>query len=196
VPLLTAGRSGLQQRLLFARNFLANPRATGSVIPSSGRLIRRMLAGVDWQAARVVVELGPGTGGVTRALLARMAPDAWLLAFETNPDFVDYLRRSIPDPRLIVIARSAETLDLELAAHGFARCDVAVSSLPFSIMPPRVRLRILAAIARALAPGAPLLGYQYSRRWLAELRRRFPAVSVQFEPRNWPPAFVFRARCG
>jgi phospholipid N-methyltransferase len=181
-------------RLLFARSFLANPRGTGSVIPSSRRLTQRLLAGFDWSTAKTVVEYGPGTGVVTRALLARMGPESRLFAFEINPEFVDYLRHSIPDPRLTVIAASAETVESVLAAHSVTQCDAAVSSLPFSIMPPRVRLRIVSATAAVLAPGAALVGYQYSTRWLRELRRGFADVSVRFEPRNWPPAFVFTAR--
>lgn len=181
-------------RLLFARNFLANPRGVGSVVPSSRRLTARLLAAIDWNAAETIVEYGPGTGVVTRALLARMAPDARLFAFETNGEFVTYLRRTIADPRLEVIEGSAETVGAVLAAAGIGHCDAAVSSLPFSIMPARVRLRIVAATAAALKPGAPLVGYQYSTRWVAELRRTFDAVTVRFEPRNWPPAFVFTAR--
>jgi phospholipid N-methyltransferase len=190
----TEGGLRVGPRLLFARSFLANPRATGSVIPSSARLTRRMLAGLDFRPGQVIVEFGPGTGVVTRALLARMAPDARLFAFETNPEFVDFLRRVIDDPRLTVVAASAETVESVLAAQGLANCDLAVSSLPFSIMPPRVRLRILAATARALAPGARLVGYQYSTRWLGELSRRFGSVSVRFEALNWPPAWIFTAR--
>ncbi|MFZ4690344.1 MAG: class I SAM-dependent methyltransferase [Polymorphobacter sp.] len=181
---------------MFARNFFANPRGTGSAIPSSRRLTQRLLAGIDWPNMHTVVEYGPGTGVVTRAILARMAPDARLFAFEINADFVSYLRQAIPDPRLTVIAASAETVAATLAAHEITGCDVAISSLPFSIMPPRVRLRIVAATAAILAPGAMLVGYQYSTRWLGELRRGFARVSVRFEPRNWPPAFVFTARRG
>ncbi len=193
---MTASVGRARARLLFARHFLANPRGIGSMIPSSRRLTQRLLSGVDWPAARIVVEYGPGTGVVTRAILGHMAPDARLFAFEINSDFVDFLRRTVPDPRLTVVAASAETVAAVLAQHGLDHCDAAVSSLPFSIMPPRVRLRILAATARVLAPGAALVGYQYSTRWLRELRRSFGDVAVAFEPRNWPPAFVFTARRG
>jgi phospholipid N-methyltransferase len=182
-------------RLLFARHFLANPRGIGSMIPSSRRLTQRLLAGIDWPTAKVVVEYGPGTGVVTRAILAQMSPDARLYAFEINDEFVEFLRRAIADPRLIVVAASAETVASVLAQHGHDHCDAAISSLPFSIMPPRVRLRIIAATAKVLASGAAMVGYQYSTRWLRELRRSFGIVDVAFEPRNWPPAFVFTARC-
>ncbi len=178
-----------RQRLLFARGFLANPRGVGSVIPSSPRLVGRLLGGLDWSQVRHVVEFGPGTGVVTRALLARLGPDARVTAFEINPEFAAYLARDIADPRLTVVPASAETL----ASHVEPGVDVAVSSLPFSIMPRHVRTGILTATLEVLAPGAPFVGYQYSTAWLKELRRFFPDLSVRFEPRNWPPAFVFTA---
>lgn len=140
------------------------------------------------------MEYGPGTGVVTRALLAAMAPDARLFAFEINSDFVAYLRQALPDPRLTIINASAETVVAALAAHSISHCDAAVSSLPFSIMPPAVRWGILAATAEILPSGAPFVGYQYSTRWLGELRRSFGGVTMRFEPLNWPPAFVFTAR--
>ena len=182
-------------RLLFARNFFANPRRVGSVIPSSRRLIQRLLGQTDWQTVKVAVEYGPGTGGVTRAILAKLGPEARLFAFEINSDFVDFLRCEIPDPRLTLIAGSAETVAAVLTAAGVAHCDVAVSSLPFSIMPLAVRQAIVRATASILAPGARLIGYQYSTAWLRELRHEFRHVNVQIEPRNWPPAFVFTAHC-
>lgn len=180
-------------RMLFARSFLANPRHVGSVIPSSRRLIQKLLGKTNWAQINVAVEYGPGTGGVTRALLARLGPEAQLFVFEINSEFVDYLRTSIIDPRLIVVAASAETVAEVLAAAGHAHCDIAVSSLPFSIMPVDVRHAIVQATAAVLAPGAGFIGYQYSTRWLRELRFVFRRVTVELEPRNWPPAFVFTA---
>lgn len=179
-------------RLLFVRSFLANPRGIGSAIPSSRHLTRRLLAGTDWAAVRTAVEYGPGTGVVTRALLARMVPEARLYAFEISGDFVDYLRADIDDPRLVLVHASAETVRDVLAAAD-VKADVAISSLPFSIMPMAVRTAIVAATAAVLAPGAAMVGYQYSTRWLRELRRSFGRVQLRFEPRNWPPAFVFTA---
>lgn len=181
-------------RLLFARNFLANPRRVGSVVPSSRRLIQRLLRHTDWRRVKVAVEYGPGTGCVTRAILAKLGPEARLFAFEINPEFVAYLQREIRDPRLTVIAASAETVAAALVAAGVGPCDVAVSSLPFSIMPITVRKAIVDATAQSLVPGARLIGYQYSTAWLRELRLVFHDVTVETELRNWPPAIVFRAR--
>ena len=183
----------VRPRMLFARSFLANPRHVGSVIPSSRRLIQRLLGHTNWASIKVAVEYGPGTGGVTRALLARLAPDARLFVFEINEQFVDYLHSEILDPRLTVVGASAESVAQVLANAGFAHCDIAVSSLPFSIMPPAARHAIVQATATVLAPGGSFIGYQYSTRWLRELRFVFRRMTVELEPRNWPKAFVFVA---
>src|SRR5262245_34553599 len=92
-----------EETLLFAKNFLQHPKMLGSLIPSSRFLIGRLLAKVDWSRARTIVEYGPGVGTITAHILARMAPQARLLVLEMNEDFVRYLARTFPDPRLHVV---------------------------------------------------------------------------------------------
>src|SRR5215475_13886486 len=81
--------------LLFARNFFRHPLMLGSIVPSSRFLIRELLSPVDWTRARVIVEYGPGVGGITAEVLRRMHPDCRLIAIETNKDFVEFLRRNL-----------------------------------------------------------------------------------------------------
>src|SRR5689334_11940200 len=106
---LPAGKNG--QALLFARNFFRHPRMLGSIVPSSRFLIRELLAPIDWKRARVIVEYGPGVGGITAEVLRRMRSDGVLIAIEMNPDFVSYLRGALRDPRLRVVEGSAESVD-------------------------------------------------------------------------------------
>jgi hypothetical protein len=103
-----------EETLLFAKNFLQHPRMLGSLIPSSRFLIDRLLGRVDWKRARTIVEYGPGVGTITAHILSRMLPDARLVVFEMNEDFVRYLARAFPDPRLHVVHGSAETVQKEL----------------------------------------------------------------------------------
>src|ERR1700686_2429452 len=91
-------RSG--HALLFARNFFRHPRMLGAIVPSSRFLIKQLLEPIDWAQARVIVEYGPGVGGITAEILRRMPPDASLIAIETNPEFVCFLRSSTKDERL------------------------------------------------------------------------------------------------
>src|SRR5919109_2359730 len=80
-------------RLAFFRGFLKRPKQVGSIIPSARFLERRLTRATRAHRAKLIVELGPGTGGTTRALLRAMQPEARLLAIEINPHFVELLAR-------------------------------------------------------------------------------------------------------
>src|SRR5690348_10111120 len=97
----TAGR--VSELLLFARNFVKHPNMVGWMLPSSPFVVDSVLKQVDWDAARVIVEYGPGVGTFTRKVLERMHPDATLIALETNPDFFKFLNGSLRDKRLRLI---------------------------------------------------------------------------------------------
>jgi len=125
---------GLNGRFTFFKGFLRRPAVVGSIIPSSRFLERRIVAAAEIAQARTVVELGPGTGGTTQAILNALPPTSRLLTLEIDPGFVSYLR-SFPDPRLCVHLGSAERIGETLAEHGLARPDAVVSGIPFSNMP-------------------------------------------------------------
>jgi phospholipid N-methyltransferase len=179
------------QLSLFARNFFKHPRMLGSIIPSSSFLVRRLLEPIDWERARVIVEYGPGVGTITREILSRLRPDATLVVIETNDDFVDFLNRSMSDPRLKVIAGSAETIEAELERLGLPAADYVVAGLPFSTMPADCRERILLGSREALAPEGSMLIYQFSPKVSSDLRQTFTRVESAFEPINIPPARVY-----
>ncbi|MCE8019420.1 methyltransferase [Halomonas sp. MCCC 1A11036] len=190
-PSVLAGPERRAQLTLFARNFFKHPRMLGSIIPSSSFLVRRLLEPVDWERARVVVEYGPGVGTITREILSRLHPDATLVVIETNDDFVDFLNRSLSDPRLKVIAGSAETILAELERLGLPAADYVVAGLPFSTMPAEIRERILKGSHEALGPEGAMLIYQFSPKVSSDLRQTFTRVESTFEPINIPPARVY-----
>jgi phospholipid N-methyltransferase len=176
---------------LFARNFFRHPLMLGSIVPSSRFLIRELLKPVDWEQARVVVEYGPGVGVITAEVLRRMRPDAMLIAIETNPAFVTFLRDSIQDERLHVVQASAEAVDEILQRYGHSNANYVISGIPFSTIPAPVRERILRKTCAALEPGGSFLVYQFSSRVLEDLQRIFRYVRRQFEPLNVLPAHLF-----
>ena len=94
-----------------------------------------MLRPLPLEKARVVVELGCGTGAMTRALLKQLPPDATLLAFEINPRFTRYLKLTVSDPRLVLIDNAAQTVGQELQQRGFQRAEAVLSSLGLAFMP-------------------------------------------------------------
>lgn len=176
----------------FFRGFLERPKQVGSVIPSSRFLERRVVGAADLGQARVVVELGPGTGGSTRALLKALPEDAVLIAIEINPDFVRVLERDLPDSRLIVHEGSAANLREALAKYGFESADVVISGIPFSTMPTELGAAIIEEVHASLVPGGRFVAYQL-RDKVHELGRRvFGRARVQTELRNMPPMRVYR----
>src|SRR4051812_42760042 len=113
--------------LLFARNFFKHPKMLGSLIPSSRFLVNDVLRRMDLAHADTVVEYGPGVGTFTGELLRRMKPDAKLLVIEMNSDFVGFLRRSIPDPRLVVAHGSAADVEKHLREIGRQQANYVIS---------------------------------------------------------------------
>lgn len=185
---------------------MRNPRRTASVCPSSPALSRTMAEGIDFGRAQTVVELGAGTGAVTRALLDRLPPGACLYAVDNNAAFVEHLKQSFPDPRVVPIHGQASQLKSALLTHGVDQADAIVSSLGFTSMLPGDRTAILNHIVSCLRPDGVLIQYQYlSSRWQwltagkshwpfeAEelLRTCFRAVATKDVLWNIPPAKVF-----
>jgi phospholipid N-methyltransferase len=192
----TKSRTRGADLLLFARNFFRHPRMLGSIIPSSRFLIRQLLQPIDWSAARVIVEYGPGVGVITEEVLRRMRPDAVLIAIETNPEFVEFLGKSMPDPRLHILQGSAESVSEILTRFGHPKADYIISGIPFSTIDAPLRERILRNTNAALEPGGAFLVYQFSKRVLPDLQRIFHYVGRQFEPLNVLPAHLFFCQPG
>jgi len=184
-------RSQLAETLLFASNFLRHPHMLGSIIPSSPFLVNQVLEPIDWQRAHVIVEYGPGVGTFTSEILRRMRGDAKLVAIETNRDFVRFLERSLPDPRLHVVHDSAAEVQTILARLGLPAARYIISGIPLGSMPEAVRADIVAKTRAALEPGGAFLVYQFTARALPALRRTFGDVRRSFEGRNLPPAQLF-----
>ena len=178
--------------VLFFRSFLERPKEVGSIIPSSRFLERRVARTAALRDARVVVELGPGTGGTTQALLRALRPDAHLLAIEINRRLAERVRKRLPDPRLVVHCGSAAEITDALVAHGLAAPEVVISGIPFSTMPRALALDILHSVHGALAPGGRFVAYQARDRVEVLGRQVFGKPRVQLELLNVPPMRVYR----
>jgi phospholipid N-methyltransferase len=180
------------QMLLFARNFFKHPKMLGSLIPSSRFLIKEVMDRIDWQRARVIVEYGPGVGTLTTEFLKRLPADGRLIVFETNPEFVRFLRESFSDSRLHVIHGSADDVDSVLRRMGLPGADVVVSGIPFTTIPQTVRDSILRKTREALVPSSgAFIVYQFTTAVLPYLESTFGEVRRGFEPFNILPAQLF-----
>lgn len=191
-------RSG-PEWLGFLRAFLRAPSTVGAVLPSSAHLARMMLAGHDLQRARVVVELGPGTGAFTRFIEQAAHPEAVILALEVDASAVAWLRER--HPRVQIEHDSAERIRAQLRSRGLDQADAILSGIPWAAMPAALQERIMGEVRAAMAPSAwfSTFTYLHSPRtargaaYAALLARSF--ARVERSPmvwRNFPPAFVYR----
>lgn len=180
------------QALVFARNFFKNPKMLGSLIPSSRFLIKQLLRDVKWNDVRVFVEYGPGVGTISGEIVKRMRPDAKLIVFEINDDFVRVMKQRFQhDPRVHVLHRSAAEVQDSLRELGLEKADCAIAGIPFSIMKEEDRQAVLRNTHAALRPGGSFLVYQFSSRVRADLEKIFGPVHQGFEPLNILPARLF-----
>jgi phospholipid N-methyltransferase len=161
----------------------------GAVLPTSRRAVSDMLDLTRVSDAGLIVEFGAGSGVYTRELLRRMGPDARLIAFEVDEGLAAQVRAELDDPRLQLVAGSAEDVRQYL---GDAEVDVLVSALPFTSLPGEVRRRVLDLSPEILSPRGVMLVLQYSPFIQRELQRRFANVERRISPLNVPPAFLFR----
>jgi phospholipid N-methyltransferase len=176
---------------MFFRGFLKHPVMVGSVIPSSDRLIAKMLGPVDWANTRLIVEYGPGVGTFCRPILERLAPDAKLIAIDTNPDFIRYLRHTIPDARFAAVHGSAADVAAIVADHGFDHADYVLSGLPFSTLPPGVGETIAAGTHAVLKTGGAFLVYQFNPKCRDFMAPHFARIDHEMEWWNVPPAQLY-----
>jgi phospholipid N-methyltransferase len=175
----------------FLRGFFKNPVMVGSIIPSSRVLIDKMLDPVDWANTKLFVEYGPGVGTFTRPILERLGPDATLVTIDTNPDFTQYLRERIDDPRLVTVTGSAADVEHILAERNLGQADYVLSGLPFSTLPPGVGDSIAKATSKVLRTGGAFLVYQFSPKVLDFIKPHFGPIKRGFEWINVPPATLF-----
>jgi len=185
----------LDDELQFIRSWIDKPLRTGAVMPSSKALARAMARAVDPQAPGPVIELGPGTGPVTAALVERGIDPSRLVLVEFNPDFCRLLRTRYPTATVIQgdayrLRRLLETTLKEPAA-------AIVSGLPLLTKPLRTRLRLLADAVAVMKPGAPLVQFTYGV--VPPIPKTLAGVSAEPSSLVWlniPPAriWVYRRR--
>jgi phosphatidylethanolamine/phosphatidyl-N-methylethanolamine N-methyltransferase len=178
-------------RFTFFSEFLKHPLQVASIIPSSRFVERRIVetAGVD--SAKSIVELGPGTGGTTRAILRAMAPQARLLSIEINPRLYD-LVKGIRDERFIAHHGSAENLREIISTYGFDTPEVFISGIPFSTISRSSGSKILGAISSVLAPGGCFVAYQVSSHVASVGGPFLGTARVEVQLFNIPPLRIYR----
>lgn len=189
----------LRQRVRFLAEFVTAPFTIGAVAPSSSRLARRMLDGVDLSAAKAVVEFGPGTGVFTDHILPRLPKGCRFFAIELNDAMVRLWSDRHPGVR--IYQDSVKNVDRLCEREGIDQVDYVFSGLPWASFDAELQDATLEATHRVLRPGGRLITFGYRVGTILPKGRRFyrrlPQVfsKVERSPyvwRNIPPAFVVR----
>jgi phosphatidylethanolamine/phosphatidyl-N-methylethanolamine N-methyltransferase len=150
----------LPDEMRFIRTWLENPLSTGAVMPSSKALARTMASYVDPDSTGPVIELGPGTGPVTEALVQRGVDPKRLVLVEFDADFARLLRTRYP--AATVVQGDAYRLKRLLSETVREPAAAMVSGLPLVTKPLRTRLRLMSDALSLLAPGAPFIQFTYA----------------------------------
>lgn len=177
--------------IAFFRGFLRKPEVVASVIPSSRYLEKRIVEACAVQDAKLVVELGPGTGGTTQALLQALPADAKLLAIDVESEFVQMLN-AFGDDRLVAHCGRAEDIASILTEHGLPAPDVVVSGIPFSTISHAQGEEIIRRVWQSLKPGGKFVAYQFRDRVAMLGRKLLGAPTSRLELRNVPPMRVYQ----
>ncbi len=182
--------------LLFFGKFFRHGTKIASLAPSSVWLSRATLSNVDWTKVKTVVELGAGTGPITRVIAARARPETRVIVLERDADFARLLRERFAHlANFDVVEGDVRDLASILQARGIEQVDVVISGLPVPSLPKDLQLELFRVVRSVLAPGG-LYNQITELPWVYQglYRRFFDEVRFVFEPRNLPPAGAYHCR--
>jgi len=185
----------------FLGEFVSDPTRVGAVAPSSSRLARGMVGTVAWDTTAAIVEYGPGTGSMTREIVAQMPPGTSYLAIEINPRFAALLEERFPGVR--VCQGSVADVKTHCQTHGLESVDAIVSGLPWASFSDRDQTSFLDATMHVLRTGGQFITFAYlqglpmpaGRRFRRKLKDYFSEVRMSRPVwANLPPAVFYCCR--
>jgi len=198
-----SGKSGGRGGLAFLREFLKAPVELGTCFASSRTLSRAMVTGLGLEQANVVVEYGPGTGALTREILARIPAGCRFIAIERNPGLAEEVRKRWPAIHLHQDDARNVLAILEKEGVRPGEVDIVVNSLPFLLFPPDLQDELLRKTSEILRPGGrfTLLTYRIEgimpsvNRIKRLMQNYFSEVELRTRVlQNLPPASVYWCR--
>ncbi len=179
------------------RAFLKDPKGVAALAPTSAASVDLIASKAPTGEASLIVEFGPGSGVLTRALLERLHPAGRVVAIEANAELAARLKVRMEDPRLTIVHDTAARVGEILAELKLGPADFVVSGIPFFWMTPEAAFSIVANTHAALAPGGTFLTYQMfyqPRRCLrVHLERCFDSIRSELDLRNIPPHRIHEA---
>lgn len=166
-------------------------KKVGSVMPSSRGLALKMVKGVDFDKAKVIVELGPGTGAITKCIVPKLKPDTLFISIEINDVFVRRLHEDYPQDNVEFICDSVENIPEILKERGIEKVDAYISSLPISIFPKEMTAKLTQDMIDTIADDGVYVQYQYSLHKRKMIEANWKVLKKAIQVLNVPPSIVY-----
>ncbi|HCN84277.1 MAG TPA: ribosomal RNA adenine dimethylase [Sphingobacteriaceae bacterium] len=166
-----------------------NIKQVGSIFASSSFLAKKITKEIDFSKQIHVLELGAGTGAITKEILNRMSANSVLYSYENNENFIGSLK-DLNDKRLIIKGECVSTLD-SLEDNYF---DIVISSLPLANLTNEFKNKIYKDIRSKLKESGTYLQYQYSLMDYKDIEKLFSNCKLDFCLFNLPPAFIYKVK--
>ncbi len=185
-------KNSLKDSALFLKHAIKSPMQVAYFMPSSPWLIDEVAKCAHLSDAKHIMELGPGTGGTTKGILKYMTDDAQLISVEINQKFIEHMRKTIDDERLVISDKGAQNLVEIMDEQDWESADVIISGIPFTTLPKGMDKAIIQSIHEALKPGGIFLAYQlrdHVSKLAEPLFGEYTFKKVEFK--NIPPMRIY-----
>ncbi len=177
----------LREGVGFLKAWFKKPQMVGSVWPTGAPMARRMASVIDVKSGLPVLEIGPGTGTITKAILETGIAPGKVFTVEYSQEFVDRLR--IKYPAINIVQGDAFDLNQTLAGKNQTKFDCAISALPLLNFPLETRIAFIEDVLARIPAGRPLIQFSYGHKApVAAKSGSFTLERYDFVLRNIPPA--------
>jgi phosphatidylethanolamine/phosphatidyl-N-methylethanolamine N-methyltransferase len=174
----------------FLKGVISQPKTVGAIMPTSARTAAKMASIIDIGSGLPVLELGPGTGVITRAILAKGVPADRLVSIEYSTPFVKHLEEKFPGVRFI--NGDAFAIEETLKDYQGQMFDCVISGIPLLNFPMERRVSLIQSLLRLLPPGRPVVQFSYGP--VSPVIARPDIYRIEhfdFVVRNIPPAQIW-----
>ena len=178
------------KNIQFFKESLKNIKEVGTIFPSSKSVVEKMVAPINFEKKLTILELGSGSGVITKKLLGKISCDSQLICFETNKKFYQELKK-INDKKMILINESAEKMKSYLDEFEIEKVDYIVSSVPLVSLPKETTNKILSISVEILGESGKLIQLQYTKLLDKRLKSHYNQIDIQFTLKYYLPAFIY-----
>jgi len=169
--------------------FIRQPKVNASIIPSSKRAAQSMVNGLDLNAMKYVIELGPGTGVITDILAEQLPSNCKILLIELEKEFIAPLQKKY-DHRFEVVNCSASCLEDLLNERNVSQVDLVISGLPFTL-PEDVKKPLYSTLLKLTEGGTCMRWFTYFPFLMKKHYKQFPFKKSCFVGWNFPPMWIY-----